>query len=150
MNAPSPIVSLKNYLRLGAAIFLVLVCTTAAMIATSFSQLGWTLKVTLILAIAVVNAFLVTGYLMHLLSEKRLVYLVLGFTVIFFLGLLGLTVWAAHDVPTGGNDQIRMTNDEGMTKHEFQTGAANPFLLASEFWFLTPDLIRHSSFNLCP
>ena len=68
-------VSLQSYFRLCAVVFLVVVCTTSAMIGTSFSHLGegWTLKVTLILAIAVVNAFLVAGYLMHLLSEKKLI-----------------------------------------------------------------------------
>ena len=96
-------VCLKSYIRLCAVVFLVVVCTTAAMIATSFSHIGegWTLKVALILAIAVVNAFLVAGYLMHLLSEKKLVYTVLAFTVFFFIGLMGLTVWATNGFPPG-------------------------------------------------
>ena len=73
------------------------------MIAISYSHIGqgWTLKVTLILAIAVVNAFLVAGYLMHLLSEKKLIYTVLAFTVCFFIGLVGLTLWAMGDFPLG-------------------------------------------------
>jgi caa(3)-type oxidase subunit IV len=96
-------VCLKSYFRLCAVVFLVVVCTTSAMIATSFSHIGegWTLKVALILAIAVVNAFLVAGYLMHLLSEKKLIYIVLGFTVFFFIGLLGLTLGAMFGFPTG-------------------------------------------------
>ena len=96
-------VSLQSYIRLCAVVFLVVLCTTSAMIATSFSHLGegWTLKVTLILAIAVINAFLVAGYLMHLLSERNLVYTVLAFTVFFFIGLMGLTMWAMNDFPTG-------------------------------------------------
>jgi caa(3)-type oxidase subunit IV len=96
-------VNLKSYIRLCAVVFLIVLCTTSAMIATSFSHIGtgWTLKVALILAIAVVNAFLVAGYLMHLLSEKRLVYIVLGFTVFFFIGLMGLTIWATGDSPIG-------------------------------------------------
>ncbi len=96
-------VSLKSCIRLCAVVFLVVVCTTSAMIATSFSHLGegWTLKVALILAIAVVNAFLVAGHLMHLLSEKKLVYAVLAFTVFFFIGLMGLTVWATNGFPPG-------------------------------------------------
>ena len=79
-------VCLKSYFRLCAVVFLVVVCTTSAMIATSFSHIGegWTLKVALILAIAVVNAFLVAGYLMHLLSEKKLIYTVLGFHRVVF------------------------------------------------------------------
>jgi caa(3)-type oxidase subunit IV len=96
-------VDFSRYVRLCAVIFLVVLCTTSAMIATSFSHLGegWTLKVTLILAIAAINAFLVAGFLMHLLSEKKMVYTVLAFTVIFFIALVGLTVWATSGFPPG-------------------------------------------------
>jgi caa(3)-type oxidase subunit IV len=96
-------VSLQSYIRLCAVVFFVVVCTTSGMIATSFSHIGdgWTLKVTLILCIAVVNAFLVAGYLMHLLSEKRLIYTVLAFTVFFVLGLFFLTFGASSDFPPG-------------------------------------------------
>jgi caa(3)-type oxidase subunit IV len=96
-------VDFNRYVRLCGVIFLVVLCTTSAMIATSFSHLGegWTLKVTLILAIAAINAFLVAGFLMHLLSEKKLVYSVLGLTVAFFIGLVGLTIWATSNFPPG-------------------------------------------------
>jgi hypothetical protein len=62
---------------------------------------SWTVKVTLILSIACCNAFMVAGFLMHLLSEKKLIYTVLIFTVVFFIGLMGLTIWAMTDFPTG-------------------------------------------------
>ncbi len=97
-------VSIQSYVRLCAVIFLVLACSTGLMIGVSFSHIGgesWTLKVTLILLIATVNAFLVAGYLMHLLSEKKLVYVVLAFTVFFALGLFFLTYGAQHDFPPG-------------------------------------------------
>ena len=96
-------VSLQSYIRLCGVVFVVVLCTTTGMIATSFAHIGegWTLKVALILAIAVVNAFLVAGYLMHLLSEKKLIYTVLVFTVFFFIGLMGLTLWAMDCFPTG-------------------------------------------------
>jgi caa(3)-type oxidase subunit IV len=103
MSESEKSVSIQGYLRQCAVILLVLVVTTGCMIATSFSHLGegWTLKVTLILAIAAVNAFLVAGYLMHLLTEKKLVYTVLAFTVFFAIGLFGLTIWATNNFPTG-------------------------------------------------
>lgn len=96
-------VTLKSYFRLCAVVFFVIVCATAGMIATSFAHIGegWPLKVALILCIAVVNAFVVAGYLMHLLSEKKLIYTVLIFTVFFFAGLMGLTMWAMNDFPVG-------------------------------------------------
>ena len=56
---------------------------------------------TVILAIACFNAFLVAGFLMHLLSEKKLVYTLLAFTVFFVIGLAGLTLYAMQDFPSG-------------------------------------------------
>ncbi len=38
---------------------------------------------------------------MHLLSEKKMIYTLLGFTAFFFAGLMGLTIYAMHDMPTG-------------------------------------------------
>lgn len=94
-------VTLQSYIRLCSIIFVVVLCAVGAMIATSYAHIGegWTLKVAIILAIATVNAFLVAGYLMHLLSEKKLVYTVLAFTVFFVIGLFVLTIWAYNDFP---------------------------------------------------
>ena len=95
-------VNLQSYMRLCAKIFVAVICAVALMIWVSFlPHYGWTLKVALIIAIATVNAFLVAGYLMHLLSEKKLVYTVLICTVGFFIGLMGLTLWAMSDFPVG-------------------------------------------------
>ncbi len=49
------------------------------------------------LTIAIVKGGLVAGYFMHLLSEKRVIYLVLVFTVVFFLGMLVLTTSTLFD-----------------------------------------------------
>jgi hypothetical protein len=38
---------------------------------------------------------------MHLLSEKKLIYTILGFTVFFFAGLMALTLYAMNDFPAG-------------------------------------------------
>ena len=95
-------VSLKDSIRLCALVFAAVVCATGLMIYTSFlPHYGWPVKVAVILSIAAVNAFLVAGYLMHLLSEKKLVYTVLGFTVFFVIGLAGLTIWATNGFPPG-------------------------------------------------
>ncbi|HKB79161.1 MAG TPA: cytochrome C oxidase subunit IV family protein [Thermoanaerobaculia bacterium] len=40
------------------------------------------------LAIACMKGFLVAGFFMHLLSEKRLIYSILGLTVVFFAILM--------------------------------------------------------------
>jgi caa(3)-type oxidase subunit IV len=95
-------VDFKTYLRRCVYVFIAVICTTSLMIYASFlPNFGWTAKVTMILAIACVNAFVVAGFLMHLLSEKKMIYTVLAFTVFFFIGLMGLTLWAMHDFPAG-------------------------------------------------
>ena len=94
----------KDYLRRCGLVLLAIVCMTAMMIATSFSHIGgesWTPKVSLILVVAAVNAFVIASFLMHLLSEKKLIFTVLAFTVFFFIGLAGLTIWAMNDLPVG-------------------------------------------------
>ena len=41
-----------------------------------------------------VKGFLVAGYFMHLISEKKMIYGILIATVFFFTGLMFLTVWS--------------------------------------------------------
>jgi caa(3)-type oxidase subunit IV len=95
-------VDFKNYLRRCVYVFIAAVCMITLMIAASFlPNVGWSVKVPVILAIASVNAFVVAGFLMHLLSEKKAIYTLLGITVIFFICLIGLTLYAMHDFPTG-------------------------------------------------
>lgn len=97
-------VEFKGYLRRCLYVFIAVVCTTSLMIGASFLPgYSWTAKVAMILAVACVNAFVVAGFLMHLLSERKMIYTVLGFTVFFFIGLMGLTIWAMHDMPAGSS-----------------------------------------------
>ena len=95
-------VDFKSYLRRCIFIFIAALCAISLMICASYlPHYSWTVKVTLILSVACVNAFLVAGFLMHLLSEKKLVYTLLAFTVFFFAGLMGLTIYAMQDMPHG-------------------------------------------------
>jgi caa(3)-type oxidase subunit IV len=92
-------VDFNSYLRRCGAILVVVLCAVSLMIWASFLNLGWGPKVAIILGIASVNAFFVAGFLMHLISEKKMVYTILGFTVSFVIGLFGLTLWAMSDFP---------------------------------------------------
>jgi caa(3)-type oxidase subunit IV len=97
-------VDYQDYLRRCLYIFIAILCAVSLMIWASYlprEHFSWPVKVALILAVACCNAFVVAGFLMHLISEKKMIYTVLGFTVVFFAGLLGLTVWAMHDFPAG-------------------------------------------------
>ncbi|HXB60616.1 MAG TPA: hypothetical protein VNU95_13680 [Candidatus Acidoferrales bacterium] len=92
-------VDFNSYLRRCGIILVVVLCAVSLMIWASFLQMGWGPKAAIILCIAAVNAFFVAGFLMHLLSEKKMVYTILGFTVSFVIGLFGLTLWAMSDFP---------------------------------------------------
>jgi heme/copper-type cytochrome/quinol oxidase subunit 4 len=92
------------YLRRCGFVLAVVLCAVALMIWASYlpqERFSWSVKVPLILAIACVNAFFVAGFLMHLISERKMVYTILGFTVSFVIGLFGLTLWAMSDFPRG-------------------------------------------------
>ena len=94
-------VDLNSYIRRCVAVFAVVLVATGFMVWTSYLHVGWPTKVVFILAIAACNAFVVAGFLMHLLTEKKMIYTVLSFTVFFFIGLMGLTLWAMSDFPLG-------------------------------------------------
>jgi len=51
------------------------------------------------LAIASAKAFLVGGYFMHLISERKMIYGIMAFTAFFFIGLMFLTIWSFADFP---------------------------------------------------
>jgi heme/copper-type cytochrome/quinol oxidase subunit 4 len=95
-------VDFKSYLRRCACVFAAALCMIFLMVFTSFSPIhSWLVKSAIIIAIACVNAFVVAGYLMHLLSEKKTIYTLLAFTAFFFAGLMGLTIYAMQDMPHG-------------------------------------------------
>jgi cytochrome c oxidase subunit 4 len=55
------------------------------------------INIVVALLIACVKGFLVVGYFMHLLTERKMIYSVLATTVFFFTALLFLTLWSmAH------------------------------------------------------
>src|ERR1700733_4984713 len=97
-------VDFNNYLRRCLYVFIAVLCATALMIWASYlpqEHFSWAIKVCLILAVPACNAFVVAGFLMHLISEKKMIYTILGFTVFFVAGLFSLTIYALHDFPTG-------------------------------------------------
>lgn len=57
------------------------------------------LTVLVALIIASVKASLVAGWFMHLASEQRMIYAILGFTAFFFVAMMALTIWAMSDAP---------------------------------------------------
>ena len=72
---------------------------TVGMYYVHIPSVAWTIVIALF--IASVKAFLVAGFFMHLMSEKKTVYAVLAATVFFFAAMMYLIVWHRDEVPRG-------------------------------------------------
>lgn len=93
-SPPEPTAAVRKHTTI---MFSLMVCTVA-MVTASFLPLGSAgLKIAVVFAVALIEAFLVAGHLMHLLSEKKLIYSVLALTAILFVGLLALPILSQHD-----------------------------------------------------
>ena len=79
---------IKRETRVYLVVFAALAALTIITVAVSYLHLSALPALLLALAIASVKGFLVAGYFMHLLSEKKLILAVLALTAIFFLMLL--------------------------------------------------------------
>ena len=98
--------SVRKYVLVFVALLVGTVITVAVSRPAVANALGihqmW-LTITVALFIASVKAFLVAGYFMHLISEKKMIYCVLASTGFFLVGLMGLTIWAMQDFPKLGH-----------------------------------------------
>lgn len=95
----------QNYAGYGKKclmVFGVVMVVTLCMVALFYTSVsGKPAGIALTLMAATVNAVFVAGYLMHIVSERRLTWLVLAFTAVFFVALLVLTIGARLSVPMG-------------------------------------------------
>jgi cytochrome c oxidase subunit 4 len=87
-------------------VYLVVFVSLAALTAITvfaFNQLKtYPVRIAIIVAlvIATIKGFLVAGFFMHLLSEKKVIYAILILTVVFFVFLMALPV-SHHANPFG-------------------------------------------------
>src|SRR5258708_9809041 len=88
--------SVKKYV----AVFVALLAGTVITVGAYFMHFP-SVPVTIAIAlfIASVKAFLVAGWFMHLIDEKKMIYGILATTAFFFIGLMFLTVWSMQDFP---------------------------------------------------
>lgn len=93
--------AIKKEIKVYLCVFGALLFLTIVTVAVSYLHLSLFWAVTVALIIATFKVSLVAGYFMHLLSERALVYTVLVFTVIFFIGVLVLPALTHHDPISG-------------------------------------------------
>ncbi len=90
---------IKKHLKVYIGVFVALLVGTIITVVVSRFDLGHAGNISLALIIAVLKAFLVAGFFMHLVSEKKPIYTILVFTAFFFVGLMALTIWSMNDSP---------------------------------------------------
>lgn len=78
-------------------VFVSLMALTIVTVAISRFHLPVPAAITVALIVAMVKGGLVASYFMHLISERKLIYWVLGFTVAFFFAVLLLPLWSHLD-----------------------------------------------------
>ena len=91
---------IKKTTRVYILVFVALLALTMITVAVSTLHLSTTAAITVALIIATIKGSLVASYFMHLISEKKLIYVVLILTVIFFVGLMLLPVGSFSDKVT--------------------------------------------------
>jgi caa(3)-type oxidase subunit IV len=85
----------SHHVRRYLFVFYALLFGTVITVAASYIPFGnRAINIAVALAIACSKAFLVAGYFMHLISERKMIYGIMAFTAFFFIGLMALTVWA--------------------------------------------------------
>ncbi|HJZ77715.1 MAG TPA: cytochrome C oxidase subunit IV family protein [Vicinamibacterales bacterium] len=83
---------IDRHVRVYITVFVALMALTIITVAVSRFHLPLPIAVSVALFVAIVKGSLVACYFMHLISEKKLIYAVLGLTAVFFAALLALPV----------------------------------------------------------
>lgn len=90
----------SKHVKVYLTVFIALLVGTLVTVGLNYLHFdSMALTVVIALFVATVKATLVACYFMHLISEKRMIYIILGFTVFFFIGLMGLTLFSYADPP---------------------------------------------------
>ena len=93
---------IQKSIRRYVAVFVALLAGTGITVGMYYVHLpSVPLTILVAVTIASIKAFLVAGYFMHLISEKKMIYGILGSTAFFLISLMFLIIWAMHDFPHG-------------------------------------------------
>jgi len=110
---------MQKHVRSYILVFLALMVLTVVTVAVSFlefeGRFAVAIGVTVALIIAVIKSSLVVSIFMHLISEKKVIFIILALATLFFIGMMGLTILSDMDLITDGNS---LPNFETSTAQE--------------------------------
>jgi caa(3)-type oxidase subunit IV len=84
---------IDKHVKVYVVVFVSLLALTLITVAISYLRLPLPYAVAVALAVACTKGSLVACYFMHLISEKRLIFMVLALTVVLFLALMMLPIF---------------------------------------------------------
>ena len=97
MNQKPDTNEVRQQVRRHVAIFVALIIFTFITVGASYVHIESTkATVAFALAVSLVEAFLVAGFMMHLYGEKKTIHVILVATIFFFAALMYLVVWATQ------------------------------------------------------
>jgi cytochrome c oxidase subunit IV len=83
---------IDKHVRIYITVFVALMVLTIVTVAISRFHLPVPMAIAVAMLVATIKGSLVACYFMHLISEKKLIYAVLGLTAAFFVVLLALPI----------------------------------------------------------
>lgn len=90
----------SKHVKVYLTVFIALMIGTVVTVGLNYLHFdSVVLTIAIALFVATIKATLVACYFMHLITEKRMIYIILGFTAFFFIGLMGLTLFSHADMP---------------------------------------------------
>ena len=95
-------IDIDHHVKIYMRVFAALAVLTAVTVGVAYLPLNTVAAVALALFIATVKGSLVACYFMHLISEKKLIFIVMVVTVLFFFfELLIPSISESHNIRTG-------------------------------------------------
>ena len=87
---------IQKHVRVYVMVFVALAALTVITVGISYLHLPTHWAILLALVVATVKGSLVAAYFMHLISEKKVIYWVLGIAVSFWIFLMALPPLTSH------------------------------------------------------
>ncbi|MSU57065.1 MAG: hypothetical protein EXS35_02610 [Pedosphaera sp.] len=92
--------AIAKHVKVYITVFVALLVGTVVTVGLNYLHFdNLVLTVSIALFVAIIKASLVACYFMHLISEKKMIYLILGVTAFFFVSLMFITLGAYSDFP---------------------------------------------------
>jgi len=90
----------SKHVKIYIGVFVALLVGTIVTVGLNYMHFdSMVVTIAIALLVASVKATLVACYFMHLISERKMIYIILGFTTFFLIGMMVLTLSSYADLP---------------------------------------------------